>query len=112
MPPPIKRIAQAHLRNPVEVRIAAKTTTATNVRQRYWLVAGMHKLDALTRILEAETFDGMLIFVRTKAETVELADKLSARGFNATALNGDMEQKSRERHIGSASCRESVGQYG
>src|SRR3546814_5897651 len=59
----------------------------------------MHKLDALTRILEAETFDGMLIFVRTKAETVELADKLSARGFNATALNGDMEQKSRERVI-------------
>src|SRR3546814_18017013 len=71
MPPPIKRIAQAHLRNPVEVRIAAKTTTATNVRQRYWLVAGMHKLDALTRILEPETFDGMMIFVRTKAERSE-----------------------------------------
>ncbi|NGY05169.1 DEAD/DEAH box helicase [Solimonas terrae] len=99
MPPPIRRIAQTYLQEPVEVRIAARTTTATNVRQRYWLVAGMHKLDALTRILEAETFDGMLIFVRTKAETVELADKLSARGFNATALNGDMEQKSRERVI-------------
>ena len=106
MPPPIRRIAQTYLREPVEVKIAAKTTTATNVRQRYWLVAGMHKLDALTRILEAETFDGMLIFVRTKAETVELADKLSARGFNATALNGDMEQKSRERVIAKLKNRE------
>ncbi|HET8883736.1 MAG TPA: helicase-related protein, partial [Solimonas sp.] len=106
MPPPIRRIAQTYLREPVEVKIAAKTTTATNVRQRYWLVAGMHKLDALTRILEAETFDGMLIFVRTKAETVELADKLAARGFNATALNGDMEQKSRERVIAKLKNRE------
>ncbi|WP_245585188.1 DEAD/DEAH box helicase [Solimonas flava] len=99
MPPPIRRIAQTYLNEPVEVRIAAKTTTATNVRQRYWLAVGLHKLDALTRILEAEPFDGMIIFVRTKAETVELADKLAARGFNATALNGDMEQKARERVI-------------
>jgi ATP-dependent RNA helicase DeaD len=99
MPPAIRRIAQTYLREPVEVRIAAKTTTATNVRQRYWLVAGVNKLDALTRILEAESFDGMIIFVRTKAETVELADKLAARGFSATALNGDMEQKARERVI-------------
>jgi len=99
MPPPIRRIAQTYLHEPVEVKIAAKTTTATNVRQRYWLAVGLHKLDALTRILEAEPFDGMIIFVRTKAETVELADKLLARGFSAAALNGDMEQKLRERVI-------------
>ncbi|WP_028080393.1 DEAD/DEAH box helicase [Solimonas soli] len=99
MPPPIRRIAQTYLHEPVEVKIAAKTTTATNVRQRYWLAVGLHKLDALTRILEAEPFDGMIVFVRTKAETVELADKLAARGFNAAALNGDMEQKLRERVI-------------
>lgn len=99
MPAPIRRIAQTYQHEPVEVRIAAKTTTATKVRQRYWLAVGAHKLDALTRILEAEPFDGMIVFVRTKAETVELADKLAARGFSATALNGDMEQRARERVI-------------
>jgi ATP-dependent RNA helicase DeaD len=59
------------------------------IHQRYWTVSGMHKLDALTRILEAETFDGMIIFVRTKNSTVELAEKLEARGFSAAAINGD-----------------------
>src|SRR3982074_2281362 len=79
MPSAIKRIAQTYLRKPAEVTIAAKTGTADNILQRYWLVSGMHKLDALTRILEAETFDGMIIFSRTKQPTVELAEKLQPR---------------------------------
>ena len=79
--------------------IKSKTSTATNIRQRYWLVSGMHKLDALTRILEAETFDGMLVFTRTKQATVELAEKLEARGFAAAPLNGDMPQPQRERTV-------------
>jgi ATP-dependent RNA helicase DeaD len=99
MPSPIKRIAQTYLRDPTEVTIAAKTGTADNIRQRYWLVSGMQKLDALTRILEAETFDGMIIFARTKLGTEELAGKLQARGFSATAINGDMAQQQRERTI-------------
>jgi ATP-dependent RNA helicase DeaD len=99
MPGPIRRIAQKHLRDPQEVTIKSKTTTATNIRQRYWMVSGMHKLDALTRILEAETFDAMLIFTRTKQSTVELAEKLEARGFAATALNGDIQQRERERTV-------------
>jgi ATP-dependent RNA helicase DeaD len=99
MPSAIKRIAQTYLRNPAEVTIAAKTGTAENIRQRYWLVSGMHKLDALTRILEAEAFDGMIIFARTKLATEELASKLQARGFSATAINGDMAQQQRERTI-------------
>lgn len=99
MPSAIKRIAQTYLRNPAEVTIAAKTGTADNIRQRYWLVSGMHKLDALTRILEAEAFDGMIIFARTKLGTEELAGKLQARGFSATAINGDMQQQQRERTI-------------
>ena len=99
LPAQIRRIAQKHLRTPVEITIKSKTTTAANIRQRYWLVSGMHKLDALTRILEVETFDGMLIFVRTKLETVELAERLQARGFNAAALNGDIHQQQRERTI-------------
>ncbi len=100
MPAPIKRIAQTHLKDPVEIAIAAKTTTASNVRQRYWNVAGVHKLDALTRILEAEPFDAMIVFARTKQATEELATKLQARGFAAAAINGDIAQPQRERVIG------------
>jgi ATP-dependent RNA helicase DeaD len=99
VPSPIRRIAQKHLREPVEVTIASKTSTAANIRQRYWIVSGVHKLDALTRILEAEAFDGMLIFTRTKQSTVELAERLEARGFAVAALNGDMQQKDRERTV-------------
>ncbi|MCH8618252.1 DEAD/DEAH box helicase [Undibacterium sp. TS12] len=99
MPSAIKRIAQTYLNKPAEVTIAAKTGTADNIRQRYWLVSGMHKLDALTRILEAEAFDGMIIFARTKLGTEELAAKLDARGFSVAAINGDINQQQRERTI-------------
>ncbi len=99
MPSAIKRIAQTYLRNPAEITIASKTGTADNIRQRYWLVSGLHKLDALTRILEAETFDGMIIFSRTKLGTEELTSKLQARGFAAAAINGDIQQQQRERTI-------------
>jgi ATP-dependent RNA helicase DeaD len=99
IPGPIRRIAAKHLRSPVEVTIKSKTSTATNIRQRYWMVSGIHKLDALTRILEAETFDGMLVFTRTKQATVELAEKLEARGFAAAPLNGDIPQPLRERTV-------------
>ncbi|MGN6520770.1 MAG: DEAD/DEAH box helicase [Dokdonella sp.] len=99
MPAPIRRIAQTYLREPVEVRIAAKTTTAANIRQRYWYVSGVQKLDALTRILEAEPFEAMIIFARTKSATEELAGKLKARGFDAAAINGDIVQAQRERLI-------------
>jgi len=99
MPKEVRRIAQQHLKNPAEVTIEVKTTTAATIRQRYWPVSGVHKLDALTRILEAEDFDGMLVFVRTKIETVEVTDKLRARGYNASALNGDIAQAQREKTV-------------
>ena len=99
MPQQVRRIATAHLNNPAQVTIKATKASAKLIRQRFWPVSGMHKLDALTRILEAENFDGMIIFVRTRIATVELADKLSARGFAATALNGDIAQKQRERTV-------------
>ncbi|GGZ02958.1 DEAD/DEAH box helicase [Pseudoduganella plicata] len=100
MPSAIRRIANTYLNDPKEVTVAAKTGTAENIRQRYWLVSGMHKLDALTRILEAEPFDGMIIFSRTKIGTEELTERLQARGFSAAAINGDMQQAARERTIG------------
>jgi ATP-dependent RNA helicase DeaD len=99
MPAQIRRIAQTYLRDPVEIAIKNKTTTAANTRQRYWLVGGLHKLDALTRILEAEPFDAMIVFTRTKHSTEELAEKLAARGFSAAAINGDIAQPLRERAI-------------
>lgn len=99
MPAPIRRIAQTYLKDPAEVTIKNKTTTAANIRQRYWWVSGVHKLDALTRILEAESFDAMIVFARTKQATEELASKLQARGFAAAAINGDIAQAQRERVI-------------
>lgn len=99
MPTVIRKIAQKYLHNPEQISIKVKTATAENIRQRFWFVSGVHKLDALTRILEAEEFDGMIIFVRTKTATIELAEKLEARGHSASAINGDMSQQLRERSI-------------
>jgi ATP-dependent RNA helicase DeaD len=99
MPKEIQRIARRHLHDPREIAIKARTATAETIRQRYWLVSGLHKLDALTRILEVEPFDALLIFVRTRIATAELAERLEARGYAAAALNGDMAQKHREQMI-------------
>jgi ATP-dependent RNA helicase DeaD len=99
MPQQIRRIANNYLNNPEQITIKVKTTTADTIRQRFWPVSGMHKLDALTRILEAEPFDAVLIFVRTRTATAELAEKLSARGYAASPINGDIAQNQRERTI-------------
>jgi len=99
MPAEVLTVARRHLNEPVEIRIKSKTSTVEKIEQRFWQVKGLHKLDALTRILEAEEIDGMLIFVRTKIATVELAEKLEARGFSSAALNGDMTQLLREKTI-------------
>jgi len=99
MPTAVRKIAERHLNNAAEVKIKAKTATVEAISQQYWMVSGMQKLDALTRILDAEDFDAMIIFVRTKTETVDLAEKLEARGYEAAALNGDMSQVLREKVI-------------
>ena len=96
MPREIQQIARKHLRDPKEISVKALTATAETIRQRYWLVSGTHKLDALTRILEVEDFDAILVFTRTKVRTTELAERLEARGHAAAALNGDMPQNQRE----------------
>ncbi len=99
MPGPIKKITERYLKSPKHVKIASKVSTASTIRQRYCQVAPHHKLEALTRIMEVEAFDGMIIFVRTKTATVELSDKLSARGFDVEPLNGDIPQQGRERTV-------------
>src|SRR5690554_172754 len=99
MPAPIRAVAEKYLRDPQEVKIKSATSTNADIEQFYWLVQGTNKLDALTRMLEIEDFDGMIVFVRTKNSTVELADKLNARGFSAAPLNGDMNQQLRSRTV-------------
>ncbi len=99
MPSAIRKIAQKYLDTPVEVSIKNQSRTADTIRQRYWTVSGYHKLDALTRILEVEAFDGMIVFVRTKIATVELSEKLEARGYNTAPLSGDVPQNQRERTV-------------
>ena len=99
MPAQIRRISKKYLHDPEEITVKNKTTTSANTTQRYLMVSYPQKLDALTRILEVENFEGMIIFARTKNETELLAEKLRARGYSAMAINGDVQQVQRERTI-------------
>ncbi|WP_194289569.1 MULTISPECIES: DEAD/DEAH box helicase [unclassified Nocardioides] len=99
MPSQIRRISKKYLNDPQEITVKAKTGTASNITQRYLTVSYPQKVDALTRILEVENFEGMIVFVRTKNETETLAEKLRARGFSAAAINGDVNQAVRERTV-------------
>ncbi|MCT9619927.1 DEAD/DEAH box helicase [Curtobacterium sp. C2H10] len=99
MPAQIRRISQQYLTDPAEITVKTKTKTAANITQRYLMVSYPQKVDALTRILEVEDFEGMIIFVRTKSETETLAEKLRARGYAAAAISGDVAQAQRERTV-------------
>ena len=99
MPGAIRRISKQYLDDPVEVTVKSETRTNTNITQRYLFTAHRNKLDAITRILEVTEFEAMIVFVRTKNETEELAEKLRARGFSAAAINGDIPQQQRERTV-------------
>jgi ATP-dependent RNA helicase DeaD len=99
LPDRIRKVVAHHLKDPVEVKVKAKTATVAAIDQRFVEVRGFDKLDALTRILEVEDFDAMLIFVRTRQATAELSQKLEARGMMSAALSGDMTQAMRERTI-------------
>ncbi|MEC5167790.1 DEAD/DEAH box helicase [Glaciihabitans sp. GrIS 2.15] len=99
MPPQIRRISKKYLHDPAEITVENKTTTSANTTQRYLMVSYPQKVDALTRILEVENFEGMIVFVRTKNETETLAEKLRARGYSAAAISGDVAQAQRERTV-------------
>ncbi|MFN8080773.1 MAG: DEAD/DEAH box helicase [Kineosporiaceae bacterium] len=100
MPPQIRRMAGRYLTDAEEITVRGKTMTAANTRQRYLLVGHHEKLDALTRVIEIEPFEAMIVFVRTKSATEDLAGRLRARGLSAAAINGDLAQAQRERTIG------------
>jgi ATP-dependent RNA helicase DeaD len=99
MPKEVRKIAHNHLNDPTEITIQAETTTVDTINQRFMVVRGFQKMDALTRILDTEEFDGMLIFARTKENTRVVAEKLQARGYDAAPLNGDMAQVKREKTV-------------
>nr|WP_228514645.1 DEAD/DEAH box helicase [Frondihabitans sp. VKM Ac-2883] len=99
MPSQIRRISKQYLNDAEEITVKQKTTTSANTTQRYLMVSYPQKVDALTRILEVENFEGMIIFVRTKSETETLAEKLRARGYSAAAISGDVAQAQRERTV-------------
>ena len=99
MPSVIRKVAQKYLRDPQHIQIKSRTRTAATIEQKYVTVKGHQKLDAMTRILEVSEFEAALVFVRTKTATLELMEKLEARGYSCEALNGDIPQKSRERTI-------------
>jgi ATP-dependent RNA helicase DeaD len=99
MPAQIRRISQKYLNDPEEITVKNKTATSANITQRYLVVSYPQKVDALTRILEVENFEGMIVFVRTKNETETLAEKLRARGYTAAAISGDVAQAQREKTV-------------
>ncbi|WP_150306542.1 DEAD/DEAH box helicase [Planctomonas psychrotolerans] len=99
MPAQIRRISAKYLHDPEEITVKNKTTTSANTAQRYLVVSYPQKVDALTRILEVENFEAMIVFVRTKNETETLAEKLRARGYSASAISGDVAQAQRERTV-------------
>lgn len=99
MPSAIKRITKKYLNDPVDIKVKTKTSTVSTIKQYYWSGKTSYKLDALTRLLEAEDFGGIIIFVRTKNMTTELSEKLAARGYASVPLNGDIQQSMREKVI-------------
>jgi len=100
MPASIRRIARKYLQDPMEITIKGRTATAHSINQRYLVTNGYgRKLEALRRLLEVDKVDGMLVFVRTKIQTVELAEQLSALGYSCAPLNGDIPQNQRQRTV-------------
>ncbi len=99
MPPAIRKVASQYLRDPREIRIASRTSTASTVRQRFWYVSGLHKIDAMARFLEVEPYEAVLVFVKTKNDAEEVSLRLSARGLASEALHGDIPQKTREKIV-------------
>ncbi len=99
MPKPIRKIAQKYLTSPKEIIVKSDKTELETINQQYWMIKGIKKIKALIRIMEAVTFEGVIVFTKTKAATLEVAKALESKGFKAEALNGDLAQSARERTI-------------
>ena len=98
MPKQIQNISSKYMNNPEQVHISARNSTVSSVEQVFWN-ASVHKNKAIVRFLEAEQYEGAIVFVRTRNDTVQLAELLEREGFSAAPLNGDMNQQARERTV-------------
>ncbi len=99
MPRPIRKIAGKYLKDPEEIIVKHDTDVMSTINQKFWMIKGAKKSVALVRILEAATFDGVIVFTKTRNATVEVTKALEERGFKAEALNGEMAQAARERTV-------------
>ena len=99
MPKPIRKIAGKYLKNPEEIIVQPDTDVMSTINQKFWMINGTKKSAALVKMLEATTFDGVIVFVKTRTSTVEIAKILEEKGFKAEALNGEIAQAARERTI-------------
>ena len=100
MPPGVRNVARNHMKEPAEIRLhSGASSSLETITQKVWEVSNHHKLDAMTRLLEVEPVEAMIVFVRTKTASLELAERLEARGFAAAALNGDLTQQLREQVV-------------
>lgn len=99
MPKPIRKLAEKHMREPVEITIKVKAENSPNIQQRFVRVRQHEKHEMLLRLLEIEKFESMLIFARTKNATMEIAERLQGKGYPAEPLNGDMPQTLREKTV-------------
>mgnify|MGYP001602430334 FL=1 len=99
MPAEIRRLSKRYLREPAEITIKTKDTEARRIRQRCITLQNSHKLEALNRVLEAVTGEGVIIFARTKAITLTVSENLEAAGHDVAVLNGDVPQNQRERTV-------------
>ncbi len=99
MPAPIQKIAGKYLKEPVKIIIRHDSDATNTINQKYWMVKNVKKSDALVRILEGSSHDGVIVFTRTRNDTMTLAKVLEEKGFKAEALNGDIAQAARERTV-------------
>jgi ATP-dependent RNA helicase DeaD len=99
LPEPIRRIASQHLKDPQHITVKGRNMTADAIQQSFVETAAKEKIEVLIRILASEPTDGVIVFVRTRSNTVEIAEKLSDAGYSASSLNGDMPQSLRERTV-------------
>ncbi len=99
LPTEIRRLAERYMNNPQPVTIQRDQVTVDTIEQRYYMVRESDKIAALTRLFEVEEVTSGLIFVRTRVETGDLAGELTARGYPAEALSGELSQDARERTL-------------
>lgn len=108
MPAAIERIAKTHLTDPVKIAVSEESSTVDTIHQTYAVVPYKHKIGALSRVLATraqhiakgqEEADAAIVFVRTRADVEEISLEMSARGFRAAGISGDVAQTERERMV-------------